>query len=248
MQPIQAIAEKAGILEDELELYGATRPRSTLACSTGSRTSPQGKNIDVTAITPTPLGEGKTVTTVGLSQALNAHRQEGDRRASASPRMGPVFGIKGGAAGGGYCAGRADGGLQPPPHRRHPRRRHRPTTCSRRCDRQRTSCTATSSTSTRTSITWRRVRGHQRPRAAQHHHRPRRQAQRHPARRPASTSPWPARSWRSSALATRPRGPARAPRPHRHRHEHAGKPVTAEDLGVAGAMTVLHARTPSSRT
>ena len=63
---------------------------------------PQGRYIDVTAITPTPLGEGKTVTTVGLGPGAQAHRQERRSPASASRRSGPVFGIKGGAAGGGY--------------------------------------------------------------------------------------------------------------------------------------------------
>ena len=63
---------------------------------------PRGKYVVVTAITPTPLGEGKSTTTVGLAQGLNRHRPAGRRSTSASRRSGPVFGIKGGAAGGGY--------------------------------------------------------------------------------------------------------------------------------------------------
>ena len=64
--------------------------------------SPNGKYIDVTAITPTPLGEGKTTTTVGLSQALGAHLGKKVFTAIRQPSQGPTFGIKGGAAGGGY--------------------------------------------------------------------------------------------------------------------------------------------------
>ncbi len=63
---------------------------------------PQGKYIDVTAITPTPLGEGKTTTTVGLSQALGAHLGKNVFTCIRQPSQGPTFGIKGGAAGGGY--------------------------------------------------------------------------------------------------------------------------------------------------
>jgi formyltetrahydrofolate synthetase len=63
---------------------------------------PSGKYIDVTAITPTPLGEGKTTTTVGLSQALGAHLNKKVITCIRQPSMGPTFGIKGGAAGGGY--------------------------------------------------------------------------------------------------------------------------------------------------
>src|SRR6266545_3469236 len=82
MKPIAEIATGLGIEEDELE--------------------PNGKYIDVTAITPTPLGEGKTTTTIGLSMALN---RVGSRTIAAirQPSLGPVFGIKGGAAGGGYA-------------------------------------------------------------------------------------------------------------------------------------------------
>ena len=80
----------------------STRPRSTSTSSTGSRTGPLGHYVDVTAITPTPLGEGKTTTTVGLSQALGAHLGKKVITVVRQPSMGPTFGIKGGAAGGGY--------------------------------------------------------------------------------------------------------------------------------------------------
>ena len=79
----------------------ASRPRSAWRCSIVSSDRPNGKEIIVTAITPTPLGEGKTTTTIGLAQGLN---RLGVRAAVAvrQPSLGPVFGIKGGGAGGGY--------------------------------------------------------------------------------------------------------------------------------------------------
>ena len=79
-----------------------TRPKSRWTCATGWPTSPNGKYIVVTAITPTPLGEGKTTTTVGLSQALGAHLGKKVFTCIRQPSQGPTFGIKGGAAGGGY--------------------------------------------------------------------------------------------------------------------------------------------------
>jgi formate--tetrahydrofolate ligase len=102
MQPIQAIAEKAGILEDELELYGRYKAKiDYMALLDRLKDKPDGKIINVTAITPTPLGEGKTVTSIGLAESMNA---VGYKTALAlrEPSLGPVFGIKGGAAGGGY--------------------------------------------------------------------------------------------------------------------------------------------------
>src|SRR5664280_2289205 len=102
MQPIQAIAEKAGILEDELELYGRYKAKiDYMALLDRLKDKPDGKIIDVTAITPTPLGEGKTVTAVGLSESMNAIGID-TMLALREPSLGPVFGIKGGAAGGGY--------------------------------------------------------------------------------------------------------------------------------------------------
>jgi formate--tetrahydrofolate ligase len=99
--PIQKIAEEYGILEDELELYGKYKAKVSLSILERLKDRPNGKYIDVTAITPTPLGEGKTVTTIGLSLGLN---QIGKRVVTCirQPSLGPVFGIKGGAAGGGY--------------------------------------------------------------------------------------------------------------------------------------------------
>ena len=102
MKPIKDIAEEIGLLEDELELYGKYKAKVTLSVLDRLKDVPDGKYIDVTAITPTPLGEGKTTTTVGLSQALGAHLGKSLFTCIRQPSQGPTFGIKGGAAGGGY--------------------------------------------------------------------------------------------------------------------------------------------------
>src|SRR6187200_2324652 len=101
-RPIVDIAAELGIQADELELYGPTKAKVRLEAITRLEAErPRGKYVVVTAITPTPLGEGKSTTTVGLAQGLNRI----GRKASVNirqPSLGPVFGIKGGAAGGGY--------------------------------------------------------------------------------------------------------------------------------------------------
>jgi len=102
MKPITEIAEEFGILEDELEPYGKYKAKVSLKVRRRLADKPAGKYIDVTAITPTPLGEGKTVTLIGLSQAIG---YLGNKVLTCirQPSMGPTFGIKGGAAGGGYA-------------------------------------------------------------------------------------------------------------------------------------------------
>jgi formyltetrahydrofolate synthetase len=100
--PIGQIATEAGILPEELELYGQTKAKVHLSIRDRLKNSSNGKYIVVTAITPTPLGEGKTTTTVGLSQALGAHLGKKVFTCIRQPSQGPTFGIKGGAAGGGY--------------------------------------------------------------------------------------------------------------------------------------------------
>jgi len=100
--PIGQIATEAGILPEELDLYGNTKAKVHLSIRDRLKNSPNGKYIVVTAITPTPLGEGKTTTTVGLSQALGAHLGKKVFTCIRQPSQGPTFGIKGGAAGGGY--------------------------------------------------------------------------------------------------------------------------------------------------
>ncbi len=100
-RPIAEIGELIGLRRDELELYGEHVAKIKLDVLKRMQRRRNGKYIDVTAITPTPLGEGKTVTTIGLSLGLN---RIGKRAICTlrQPSLGPVFGIKGGAAGGGY--------------------------------------------------------------------------------------------------------------------------------------------------
>ncbi len=100
--PIDRIAAEAGILPEELEPYGRHKAKVHLTVRDRLRDAPNGKYVVVTAITPTPLGEGKTTTTVGLSQALGAHLGKRVFTCIRQPSQGPTFGIKGGAAGGGY--------------------------------------------------------------------------------------------------------------------------------------------------
>ncbi len=99
--PIERIAEKLGIDSEDLEHYGKTKAKISLDLYRRLHENPMGKLILVTAITPTPAGEGKTTTTIGVTDALNRL----GRRATCcirEPSLGPCFGIKGGAAGGGY--------------------------------------------------------------------------------------------------------------------------------------------------
>ncbi len=99
--PIAQVASGLGWTADDLELYGRYKAKITYAAMARAATGPQGKLILVTAISPTPAGEGKSTTTVGLGQAL---AQLGERVMIAlrEPSLGPCMGIKGGAAGGGY--------------------------------------------------------------------------------------------------------------------------------------------------
>lgn len=102
LKPISQVAEELGLLTEEVELYGPYKAKVKLEVLERLKDVPDGKYIDVTAITPTPLGEGKTTTTVGLSQALGAHLGKSVMTCIRQPSQGPTFGIKGGAAGGGY--------------------------------------------------------------------------------------------------------------------------------------------------
>ena len=99
--PITEVARKAGIQPAELEPYGDVKAKVKLSLLERLAGAPNGKYIDVTAITPTPLGEGKTTTAVGLTQALGVIGKK-VFLCIRQPSMGPTFGIKGGAAGGGY--------------------------------------------------------------------------------------------------------------------------------------------------
>ena len=102
MQPIGQVAEKIGIPEEAISLYGRHKAKISLDYVASLRDRPNGKLILVTAITPTPAGEGKTTTTVGLGDALN-HLGKKAIICLREPSMGPCFGMKGGAAGGGYA-------------------------------------------------------------------------------------------------------------------------------------------------
>ena len=102
LKPIKTLAEEIGLLPEELELHGDYKAKVRLEVLERLKDVPDGKYIDVTAITPTPLGEGKSTTMVGLSQALGAHLGKRVFTCIRQPSQGPTFGIKGGAAGGGY--------------------------------------------------------------------------------------------------------------------------------------------------
>lgn len=99
---IKDVALEAGILPSELEPYGSTKGKVNLKILDRLQNRKNGKYVLVTGITPTPLGEGKSTTTVGLAQALGAHLNKTVFANVRQPSMGPTFGIKGGAAGGGY--------------------------------------------------------------------------------------------------------------------------------------------------
>ena len=101
LEPITAIAKQVGLTDDDLELYGKYKAKISFDAIKRLSKNEDGKLVLVTAITPTPAGEGKTLTTIGLAQALNymGHKAVVALR---EPSLGPVFGIKGGAAGCGY--------------------------------------------------------------------------------------------------------------------------------------------------
>ncbi len=102
MLPVREIAASIGLDEDDFDYHGRYKAKINLEVLAKFRDRPNGKYIDVTAITPTPLGEGKTVTSVGLTQGLGKIGKK-VLCTLRQPSMGPVFGIKGGAAGGGYA-------------------------------------------------------------------------------------------------------------------------------------------------
>src|SRR6056297_3658115 len=101
MEPIVDVAKKIGLSEDDLEMYGKYKAKIKFETYQRLQSNKDSKLILTTAITPTPAGEGKTTTTVGLAQALN-ERGKNAMIAIREPSLGPTMGIKGGAAGGGY--------------------------------------------------------------------------------------------------------------------------------------------------
>lgn len=102
LKPIAQVVEEVGLRPDEIELHGNFKAKVRLDVLKRLKDVPDGIYVDVTAITPTPLGEGKSTTMVGLSQALGAHLGKRVFTCIRQPSQGPTFGIKGGAAGGGY--------------------------------------------------------------------------------------------------------------------------------------------------
>ena len=102
MLPIREVAERAGIAEEDLEFYGKYKAKLSEEFWDRIKDNPDGKLVLVTAINPTPAGEGKTTTSVGLGQAMQKLNQKAVI-ALREPSLGPCFGIKGGAAGGGYA-------------------------------------------------------------------------------------------------------------------------------------------------
>ena len=102
MKPIKEIASQVGLVEDDLELYGKYKAKISLEAISKVKDNKDGKLVLVTAINPTPAGEGKTTTMIGLSQALNKLGKK-SIVAMREPSLGPCFGVKGGAAGGGYA-------------------------------------------------------------------------------------------------------------------------------------------------
>ncbi|XP_056401257.1 C-1-tetrahydrofolate synthase, cytoplasmic isoform X1 [Hyla sarda] len=101
-KPIFRLSEEIGLLSEEVEIYGQTKAKVLLSTLKRLQGQKDGKYVVVTGITPTPLGEGKSTTTIGLVQALGAHLNVNVFACVRQPSQGPTFGIKGGAAGGGY--------------------------------------------------------------------------------------------------------------------------------------------------
>ncbi|XP_008114881.2 monofunctional C1-tetrahydrofolate synthase, mitochondrial isoform X2 [Anolis carolinensis] len=100
---IDVLAREIGLLTDEIEIYGQTKAKVRLSLLERLKDQPDGKLVLVAGITPTPLGEGKSTVTIGLVQALTAHLKVNSFACLRQPSQGPTFGVKGGAAGGGYA-------------------------------------------------------------------------------------------------------------------------------------------------
>ncbi|XP_040454233.1 monofunctional C1-tetrahydrofolate synthase, mitochondrial isoform X3 [Falco naumanni] len=100
---VDVLAKEIGLLADEIEIYGQTKAKVRLSLLERLKDQPDGKYVLVAGITPTPLGEGKSTVTVGLVQALTAHLNINSFACLRQPSQGPTFGVKGGAAGGGYA-------------------------------------------------------------------------------------------------------------------------------------------------
>uniref|UniRef100_A0A3P8TFL9 formate--tetrahydrofolate ligase n=1 Tax=Amphiprion percula TaxID=161767 RepID=A0A3P8TFL9_AMPPE len=102
-KPVTQLAEEIGLLPEELEAYGRNKAKVRLSLLDRLHSQPDGKYVLVAGITPTPLGEGKSTVTIGLVQAMSAHLKHNSFACLRQPSQGPTFGVKGGAAGGGYA-------------------------------------------------------------------------------------------------------------------------------------------------
>lgn len=102
-KPVDQLAEEIGLLPEELEAYGRSKAKVRLSLLDRLHQQPDGKYVLVAGITPTPLGEGKSTVSIGLVQALTAHLKLNSFACLRQPSQGPTFGVKGGAAGGGYA-------------------------------------------------------------------------------------------------------------------------------------------------
>ncbi|XP_069464231.1 monofunctional C1-tetrahydrofolate synthase, mitochondrial [Ambystoma mexicanum] len=100
---VDVLAKEIGLLADEIEIYGRAKAKVRLSLLERLKEQPDGKYVLVAGITPTPLGEGKSTVTIGLVQALTAHTNVNSFACLRQPSQGPTFGVKGGAAGGGYA-------------------------------------------------------------------------------------------------------------------------------------------------
>ncbi|NXM27690.1 C1TM protein, partial [Oxyruncus cristatus] len=100
---VDVLAKEIGLLTDEIEIYGQTKAKVRLSLLERLKDQPDGKYVLVAGITPTPLGEGKSTVTIGLVQALTAQLKINSFACLRQPSQGPTFGVKGGAAGGGYA-------------------------------------------------------------------------------------------------------------------------------------------------
>jgi hypothetical protein len=199
--------------------------------------SPTSKLILVTALSPTPAGEGKTTTSIGLNEGLNKLGKK-SIVVLREPSLGPVFGMKGGAAGGGYAqvVPMEDINLHFTGDFSSHREGQQP---ARRAHRQQPAEPQTFAGHRSAHHRLEARDGHERPRPARHHHRPGRHRQRHSPRRTASTSRPPARSWPSSASppASRTSRTASATSTWARRWDRT--PVYARDLKAEAAMAIL---------
>jgi len=101
-KPIAVLADEIGLLPNEFSPYGNKKAKIGLSVLQRLKNQENGRFVVVAGITPTPFGEGKSTTSLGLVQALTAHRGKNSFATLRQPSQGPTFGVKGGAAGGGY--------------------------------------------------------------------------------------------------------------------------------------------------